>query len=193
MAKLDITELTKAADDLLRIVENPLHRQILENYRRHSLLEVTGRWQDIFAPDMTVEHPIYFLNTAGSSVTLDGFDEVSGFYRTLVDTGSNVILLEDEQLAVADWGFATEAVFNTFLRGSALPDADADGFYVIRQRIAMHWPYDHRGRMIGEHVYEHVAQSDILEIPEAEFITQEEADRELTPLIRPLTVLPGEG
>ncbi|MDN3352010.1 hypothetical protein [Actinomadura sp. DC4] len=186
MQKLDITMLTRAADGLLEHAESPRHRQLLENYRRHALLEVTGRWTQIFAEDMTVEHPVYYLNINRTSVTLDGFEEVVAFYRTLTDTESNVIVLEDEQLAVADWGIASESMFNTYVRGNVIPDGDPELHYVVRQRIAMHWPYDERGRLIGEHVYEHADHLEVIEVPEWEFITLDEAREKLDPLIRPL-------
>jgi hypothetical protein len=185
--KRDITDLVRGADDLLRHTENPLHRRILENYRRHALLEVTGRWEEIFSPEMTVEHPVYFVNAGGTSATLDGFEQVAGFYRSLAGGGLNVIVLEDERIAVADWGFASESVFHTYTRGTAVPDADPEGFFVISQVVSMNWPYDARGRMIGEHVYEHADHMRVQEVPEAEFITAQEADEKLTPLLRPLT------
>jgi len=184
--KLDITMLTRAADGLLERVDNPRHRRLLENYRRHALLEVTGRWEQIFAPDMTVEHPVYYLNINRTSVTLDGHEQVIAFYRTLTDTESNVIVLEDEQLAVADWGLASEATFNSYVRGHVIPDGDPDRHYRVRQRIAMHSPYDDRGRLIGEHVYEHADHLEVIEVPEQEFITLAEAREKLDPLIRPL-------
>jgi hypothetical protein len=64
MSKLDITMLTRAADETLAVTENPRHRQILENYRRHAILETTGRWQEIFTPEMTVEHPVYRVSAS---------------------------------------------------------------------------------------------------------------------------------
>jgi hypothetical protein len=40
--------------------------------------------------------------------------------------------------------------------------------------------------MIGEHVYEHADHMRVQEVPEAEFITAQEADEKLTPLLRPI-------
>ncbi len=188
MARPDITAVTAAADEALLTTENPLHRHILENYRRHAILEVTGNWEQIFTPEMTVEHPIYYLNTGGQSRTLDGYEQVAGFYASLADSGTSVIMLEDEQIAVADWGFASESAWSNYARGSAVPDGDPEKFYIVRKRLSMHWPYDQRGRMIGEHVYEHGALADIVEIPGSEFITLDEARQKLLPLLRPLSV-----
>jgi YD repeat-containing protein len=190
VAKLDITTLTRAADELLARVENPRHRRILTNYRRHALLEVTGRWERIFVPEMTVDHPVCYLNINRTSATLDGLEEVTAFYRTLLGSGTNVIVLEDEQLAVADWGLATEATFNSYARGHVIPYGDPDGHYLVRQRIAMHWTYDPHGRLVGVHVYEHCDLTDVRPIPVEDFITVGEARERLDPLIRPLPTWP---
>jgi hypothetical protein len=77
---------------------------------------------------------------------------VQGFYKALVESRTNVIVLENEELAVADWGLATEATFNTFVTGNDLPGGEPGKFYIVKQLIATHWPYDERGRLIGEHV-----------------------------------------
>jgi len=74
-----------------------------------------------------------------------------------------VMVLEDEQIAVAD------------------------RFYIRRTPIAMVWPYDERGRMIGEHTYSGDAQ--IIEIAERDFITLDEAREKLWPQLRPLSGL----
>jgi hypothetical protein len=45
MAEWEITRITAATDELLRTTENPRHRAILSNYRRHALLEVSGLYE----------------------------------------------------------------------------------------------------------------------------------------------------
>jgi hypothetical protein len=52
MPKFDITKLNVAIDKLLETTENPRHRFMLEAYSRHRYLEVAGRYEEIFAPDM---------------------------------------------------------------------------------------------------------------------------------------------
>ena len=66
--KYDIRQLTLAADTLLKTTTEPLHRKILNNYRRHAMLEVSGRYEEIFAPDMTVEEPFYRVHTPEGQV-----------------------------------------------------------------------------------------------------------------------------
>jgi len=198
MAKLNIATVTRAVDEMLLRTDDLRHRQILENYRRHAILEVINEWKEILAADMTVEHPVYYVNVDGASTTLDGYEQVSQFYGALEHSESTVMVPEDEKLAVADWGFASEAIVNFFVsgvaasaafqRGESKLDADPEKFYVIRRRMSMQWLYDERGRLIGEHVYEHADHVEIREVPESEFITLNEAREKLLPLLRPLPV-----
>lgn len=192
MPKLDITTQIRGIDAFLETLDRPRHRHIIENYRRHAIFEVTGHKEEIFTPEMTVEHPVYRINVGGVSVTLDGLEQVLGFYTALQDQQANVMVVEDEKLAVADWGFASEAIFNSYMPGTSVPEglgADPDKLYIYRQHIAMMWPYDERGRMMGEHVYEHADAAELIEVSADEFITLDEAREKLLPLQRPLPAL----
>ena len=192
MTKLDITSQTKSLDAFIETLDNPLHRKIISNYRRHAIFEITGNKSKIFTSDMTVEHPVYYLNSGGQSITLDGRDQVLGFYSSLEDSEATVMVVEDEKLAVSDWGFSSEAWFNSYTPGhlvDASYNADPDKLYIIRRYLAMIWPYDEQGRMKGEHVYEHADLASIVEIPEDEFITLAEAREKLLPLQKDLPKL----
>jgi len=192
MTKKDPATTISAADRLLEVTTDPLHRQILENYRRHAILEVTGEWEGIFDEDSAVEHPVYRFNITGyEGVVADGADAVKGIYQMLRKTSTCVILVEDEKLNVCDWGFASESFFNTYQRGTdliklGLAAEKPDGYYILRQRFAMIWPYDERGRMAGEHVYEDKSFREIIEIAVEDYVTPDDARARLLPLLRPL-------
>ena len=192
MPKKDIAVTISAADRLLETTTDPLHRQILENYRRHAILEVCGEWQDIFVPEMTVEYPVYYFNVTGfAGNKAEGPEEVQAIYRTLAETGTGVQVVEDERLMVSDWGFASEATFNSYYRGQNLIDVDVpvddpEGHFIMRQKYVMLWPYDERGRMIGEQVYENKAFYELIPIPADEFLTIQDARDRLLPMLRPL-------
>jgi hypothetical protein len=196
VTKLDITQVTLAVDRSLEVTENPRHRQILENYRRHGLLEVSGRWPEIFDPEMTVEHPVYRITEGGRSLLLDGREQVQEFYRGMSEAGNLVMILEDEEIAVADWGFASESIFNHYTPGRVLIEGgddvdDPDAWYLLRHRLAMVWHYDDRARMIGEHVYEDATSREIVKLGPEDVVTREEARETLAPMIRPLPDLLG--
>lgn len=192
MTKKDIAVTISAADKLLEVITNPLHRQIIENYRRHAILEVCGEWEGIFVPEMTVEHPIYYYNVTGfKGYKAEGPEEVQAIYRTLAETQTGVQVVEDERLMVSDWGFASDATFSTYYRGFNLIDVgidvdDRDGYFIMRQKYVMLWPYDERGRMIGEQVYENKAFYELIQIPQEDFVTVEDARARLLPMLRPL-------
>jgi len=191
MTKLDVTKAVLGVDRRLEVTEDPRHRQILENYRRHGLLEVSGRWPEILDPAMTVEHPVYRITEGGRSLLLDGREQVQEFYRGMTEAGAPVMILEDEKIAVADWGFVSESIFNHYAPGGFLLASgedvdDPDAWYLLRHRMAMIWHYDDRARMIGEHVYEDATSREITKLAPEDVVTPEEAREALAPLIRPL-------
>jgi len=76
--------------------------------------------------------------------------------------------------------------------GSCVPNwmtADPKKLYIYRQPTAMIWPYDNRGRLIGEHVYRHSDGAELIEVNPDEYITLAEARDKLIPLQRPLPPL----
>ncbi|WP_203901445.1 hypothetical protein [Virgisporangium aliadipatigenens] len=178
MTKLDITNVPRELDELIRSSADARHRRILENVRRHYLLEQTGRIDEILAPDMTVAAPVYYLNLDGASRTLRGRAEVLAFYKEVVGV---VFACEETAHAITDAGYWFEAWFNFFV-----PGRTPDEWFRKRQWITMRWPYDAHARLIGERVFEHVDIGETVPIDPAEAITAAEAKKILEPLIRPL-------
>jgi hypothetical protein len=81
MSRFDITKTNIAVERLIETTENPRHLYLLHAYNRHRYLEMAGRWEEIFAPDMTVEKPVYHFNMLDKSITLDGAEAVQEVYR----------------------------------------------------------------------------------------------------------------
>jgi hypothetical protein len=183
MTKLDITNVPRELDELIAASSSARHRRILDNVRRHYLLEQTGRFDEILAPDMTVEHPVYYLDLDGTSRTLRGRAEVRSFYKEVVGA---IIAAEEITQAVSDAGYWFEGWFNFYLPGAAVGRNDADWFRK-RQWITMRWPYDEHALLVGERVYEHTDIGELIPIDVSEVITPDEARKILEPLIRPIT------
>ena len=76
MIKHDVTKTNTAIDELLKTTHDPRHRFMLLAYHRHRYLEIAGRYEEIFAPDMTVEEPAYHVHLASNKLKLVG--HVSG-------------------------------------------------------------------------------------------------------------------
>lgn len=190
MPKFDISRNVQAHDRLLESLESPLHRKIVENYRRHALLEVMGYWEEIFEPDMTVEHPVYRLNYLGIKQTIEG-EDVKTFYKGMAESGANAIVVTEETIAVCDEGFGNRAYFTHFFRGAQLSEMgyevdDPEAWYSFTYLLVSFWPYDETGRMIGEWGGD-VGQAVIEKIDESDVVTIEDARAALMPQLRPLS------
>ncbi|WOO86301.1 uncharacterized protein LOC62_07G009783 [Vanrija pseudolonga] len=180
----------------------PKHRKILVNYRRHGLLEVAGRYDELLKPTMTIEEPRYRVIEGGKTVVLDGMATVRGFYETLAALDMLVMWTGRQKMAVHDWGFAGEAEFSQFVPGKMLGDDvfgsigndptaaapvsskfDSEGWYLVRRTLAFVWHYEDDGRLIGEHVYEDPITKKIEQVDPSVVINGARAAQLLAPII----------
>jgi hypothetical protein len=191
MPKYDITQTNAAVRRLLEVTENPRHRQLLHNYDRHRNLEMAGRYKEIFAPEMTVEHPVYNFSYLGEPFKLDGREQVEAIYHQWTETDQSVFYIEDEQLAVGDNMVVSRATGFQQIPGAVLAaqgvDADAEASYLAKTAEAMIWPYDDECRLIGEDVWEYdTSAREFIKLDPADVLTTEQAAELLNPLIEPL-------
>lgn len=175
-------------DRLLDEIENPRHRAMLRNFRRHALLEIAGRWREILVPEMLVDHPVYRINEGGTSFVLSGMDEVATFYQQMSAAGLTVFGPISENIAVADWGLAIESHFLHHLPGRALAAQgvdidDPDAHYELTHYMASFWPYDDDVRLIGEHIYEDATSREIVKLDPADVVTPQMAADAATALL----------
>jgi hypothetical protein len=214
MPKFDITKLNVAIDKLLEVTENPRHRFLLQAYSRHRYLEVAGRYEEIFVPDMMSMDPVYHFHQAGVETVLRGQDQVKSLYRMWAETNQSIFFVETEEVAVADHFVASVATSYQQVSGkglkqgkflSHLPSAisrrllekalgqkeykpdDNDMFLYKTIGMQMIWPYDDRGRLIGEDVWEpEPSKAELIKLHPADVLTTEESAKLLAPLIKPL-------
>lgn len=195
MARFDITQTNEAVRRLLEVTTNPRHRFLLAAYDRHRNLEMAGRYAEIFVPEMTVEHPVYHFNAFGMNVILDGRQQVEAVYRQWTHSGQCVFYADRENLAVGDNMIASTATIYQQTPGEMLAaaglDVDAAATYLLANVQHMIWPYDDRGRLVGEDVWEiDPSQRQIIKLDPAEVLSPQQAAEELGPLIAPLPSFP---
>lgn len=196
MEQFDITETNVAVERLIDATENRRHRYLLEAYNRHRYLEMAGRYKEIFAPDMTVEHPVYHFCLIGQPpFKLDGREQVEAIYHHWTETDQCIFYAEDETLAVGDNMIVSRSILYQQQLGSALAElgleAEEDAMYLARSNIAMVWPYDDRGRMIGEDVWEYDdSDRELIKLAPADVLTAEQAGMLLEPMIKSLPPFP---
>jgi hypothetical protein len=164
---------------------------MLENYNRHRYLEMAGRNEEIFAPEMTVEEPFYRFNYLGKVFDLNGRDEVQGVYREWTEKDQCVFYAEDEDLAVGDTMIVSRGTLYQQMPGAALAaegiPAEEDATYLAKIREAMIWPYDEQCRLIGEDVWEFDPSArEFIKLDASQVLTSDQAGELLDPLIKPL-------
>jgi len=213
MPNLDITKTNAAIDRLLEETQNPRHRFLLQAHHRHRFLEIAGRYDEIFAPEMMVETPVYHFQAGGINAKLDGQDVVKSLYRTWAETNQSIFYVENEQVAVADnfiasvvtahqqvWGrtiwlnkalsvlpsFISERVLKKMLAARRW-HADENAMYLYTTTVEMIWPHDDRGRLVGEDVWEpDPDRARLTNLDPKDVLTTKRAAEILTPLIKPL-------
>jgi hypothetical protein len=192
MAKLDITRTNDAVTRLLEVTENPRHRYMLLTYYRHRFLEIAGRYEEIFAPTMMADNPVYHFRALGITARLERQDQVKGLYAQWAKTGECVFYTDDEQLAIGDTMICSIATGyspkpGAVLRASGFNVDDENTMYLYKAVEEMVWPFDERGRVAGEDVWEpDPDRAEISKLDPADVITTEEAGRLLEPYIEPL-------
>ena len=192
VGQLDITQTNIAVQELIQCTENPRHRYLLQAYDRHRNLEHAGRYEEIFAPEMMVEHPVYRFNMLDQPpMKLEGREQVEPLYAYWAQTNQSVFYNERETVAVGDWMVVSTMVGYQQVLGTNLAAAgrnvDADATYLLRGRVAMVWPYDERGRLVGENVWEYEgAEHDLIKLNPDQVLTTQQAAELLDPHIKPL-------
>lgn len=195
MSRFDITRTNLAVERLLETTENPRHRYLLHAYNRHRYLEMAGRWKEIFAPEMTVEHPVYHFNVFGISTVLEGAEAVQAVYAEWSETAQCVFYADDEVLAVGDNMICSTATIYQQTPGAVLAAAgapvDPAAHYLVANVEHMIWPYDDEGRLIGEDVWEiDESRRQVIPLAPSEVLSVERAAELLEPLIKPLPERP---
>jgi hypothetical protein len=189
----DVTYLPRRIEELLAQTDKPLHRAILKNYLRHALLEISGYWDRILVPELTIAEPAYRISERGTTHVVTGHDAVQDFYRTVHTTGTNVMAARALNLVVADFGVITEAVWNHMTPGSLLrPDEtdaiDPDATYLVAHHIIQNFAYTRDAKLIGERVYDDPASYSYTKLDPADVITPDIARRQLAPFLARATV-----
>jgi hypothetical protein len=159
MPRFDITKTNAAAERLIETTTDPKHLYLLPAYNGHRYLEMAGRFEEIFAPDMTAEKPVYHFNMLGKTVTLEGAEVVKAVYSEWADTHQCIFYADDENIAISDsmivWmSTIYQQTHGKILAAEGVP-VDPEAWYLVKTAEHMIWPYDEQGRLIGEDVWEY--------------------------------------
>lgn len=140
---------------------------------------------------MTVDEPVYHFNLLGQRITLEGAEAVQDVYREWTRTGQCVFYTDDEEVAVSDHLILSRSTMYqqtpvAVLAADGVP-VDPDITYLVTSAEYMIWPYDDRGRLVGEDVWEYdESVREIIPLGPDDVLTVEQSGALLAPLIKPL-------
>jgi len=179
----DVTYLPRKIEQLIEQTEEPLHRAILKNYLRHALLEISGYWEQILAPELTVLEPTYPIAERGEVHVLVGQAAVKAFYRLVAETRTNVMAARTLNMCVGDFGVVTEAVWSHMTPAARELEAvnDPEAYYLISHNIMQNFAYTQDAKLIGERVYDDAASYQYEKLEPGDVVTPEMARAQLAP------------
>ena len=191
LIELDITKTNAAVRELLERTDDRRHRFMLQAYDRHRNLEMAGRYPEIFAPEMTVEEPVYHFSLLDETLVLEGREQVEAQYHEWTETDQCIFYVEQEEIAISDHMIVSRSIMFQQTPGSVLAaagvPAEANATYLVKTNEVMVWPYDDRCRLIGEDVWEYdTTGRDFIKLDAADVLTSEQSGALLEPLIKPL-------
>ncbi len=213
MSVRSIVDTNRFVRHLISETTNRRHRFLLLAYDRHRSLEMAGRYEELFEPDMMVSNPVYHLAAHGVRVKLEGREMVENMYRSWAESHETVFYVENETLAVADSFVSSVALGYHQISGRSLLEtkitsylpqfasrhllnialnvrrrsSDPGSMYLYKNTFYMIWQYDDLGRLIGESVWEpEPRDAEIVKLEPEEVVTVAQARHMLAPLIRPL-------
>nr|WSY53860.1 hypothetical protein OG999_29590 [Streptomyces sp. NBC_00886] len=190
--KFDVTHWPLGVEKYLAQTEKPLHRAILKNYLRHLLLEVSGYWDQIIVPELTIDEPMYRVGDRGTTLVLNGKEEVENFYRETYESRINVMGARTMNMCVEDFGVTTEAYWAHVVPGTYLHDHDVDAapdaHYLMNYHIFQMFAYTEDAKLIGERIYVDPASYTYEKLAPADVVTPEQARLELAPLLNRATL-----
>lgn len=211
--QFDITRSADGIDKTLAYTVNPRHRFILLSYKRHLLLEMSGRYDEIFVPEMTVEHPVYRFHALGLATQLEGVDQIRALYRSWAETNQTNFYAENTQVAVADNFVATRTIAYQQVWGPSVLGEKVLGhlpkcmskpllltllnrhgfhpkdecYYLYKSLEETIWPYDDRCRLMSENVWEpEPKDAQLIKLNADQVLTTAQVREKLAPMVEPL-------
>lgn len=148
--------LERRADD----ESNDLHRRLLIEVRNHMEFEIKGDLEPLMST--LVAEPVYhFWNE--TPFTLEGADQVRGFYQNMIASGTNQFQVISDRIFVDDRGVITEGQVKQVYRGATVtgmginelddvPVSDDDLIITTTQLLTV-WPAGEGAKLVGEDIY----------------------------------------
>lgn len=157
--KIDPSRTWRKVEERLKSETDPKRRRNLETVLAHMKAEALGDMDGLMATITRTREPSYHaFGTEDPVLSPQGRDAVRTFYQAFVASGAVKLELDVDRLVVDDDCVVTEGLMRMAypgkvlqLMGHAVDDPEA--FYAYEARMAILWPMDAEGLVIGEDSY----------------------------------------
>jgi hypothetical protein len=172
MAVIDQSKTFQAIERRIARTTNPRHLLMLERLLIHAKGEAIANLDMVMST--LSSNPVYHSWNAPPALSPNGRNAVYKFYvEQVVEAGLYFFEFDIDRMVVDDDTIVTEGILKTLYIGSdaqamGLPVDNPNGFYVVKNRMMIVWPYDADGFITGEDSYA---------APLPDFITEAPADQ----------------
>jgi hypothetical protein len=157
--RIDPSNTWRKVEERLKTEADPRRRRHLETVLAHMKAEALGDLEGLMATITRRREPSYHaFGTDDPVLSPQGRDAVRAFYQAFVASGAVRLELDVDRLVVDDDCVVTEGVMRMAYPGNVLrlmghAVDDPEAFYLYETRMAIFWPMDEDGRVIGEDSY----------------------------------------
>lgn len=157
--KIDPNKTWRKVEERLKAETDPRRRRNLETVLAHMKAEAAGDLEGLMATITRSREPSYHaFGTDDPVLSPQGSEAVRGFYQAFVASGALKLELDVDRLVVDEDCVVTEGVMRIAYPGNVLrlmghQVDDPEAFYLYETRMAVLWPMDDEGLVIGEDSY----------------------------------------
>ena len=157
MALIDPTRTWAKVEARLATETDPRRRRNLEIVLEHMKAEAAGDLDGLMAT-VSEQAAYHAYGSPDSAMNPVGKPAVRTFYENFIASGATRLQFDVDRLVVDDDCVLTEGVMRMAYPGRTLAFRgidvdDPDGYYLFETRMAVLWPIDADGLIIGEDAY----------------------------------------
>jgi hypothetical protein len=157
MTLIDPTRTWALVEERLSGETDPRRRHNLEVVLAHMKAEAAGDLDGLMAT-VSEDAAYHAFGTTDPAVNPVGKAEVKTFYENFIASGATRLQLDVDRLIVDEHCILTEGLMRMAYPGRTLQARgasidDPDGYYLYETRMAVVWPFDGDGLIIGEDTY----------------------------------------
>ena len=155
-----MTKFRRDVEAYLECIENPFHRAILKNYFRHLLLEISGYWDQILVPELTIDEPVYRIGHLGKNDRAHrprrGGKLLPHHLRNRQERhGCTADVHVRRGLRGCHGSPVTEVLTDILARNEhGVTEAEPNAHYLLTHNIFQIFSYTRDAKLVGERVYD---------------------------------------